>query len=233
MCVALGLLLVFSSGVICAQTPKPKPPAKPQAQAPKPAAQQQGPSVDDRRWNDLADQAEDNLAKGSFAAAETAGRELLDEANKIFPPEHLNIAASHSILGSVYFKQGRYADAEARFQQALNMYETRAGPEAPQTASALNNLALVLEKTGDFRNAESLLQRSLAILRKLRGVDHADTATTMSNLGRVLDAQGKFGDSANIVAGAGGGDKRRPKYRKERAGQCGERRSPGFEQSRQ
>ncbi len=203
VCVALCLLLAIHSGMVDAQTPKPKPPAKPQAQAPKPAPQQQGAAIDDRRWNHLADQAEDNLAKGSFAAAETAGHELLDEANKIFPPEHLNIAASHSILGSVYFKQGRYADAEARFQQALNIYETRAGLEAPQTASALNNLALVLEKTGDFRNAESLLQRSLAILRKLRGVDHADTATTMSNLGRVLDAQGKFGDSANIVAGAG------------------------------
>jgi CHAT domain-containing protein/tetratricopeptide (TPR) repeat protein len=213
---SLGFVLVLSfAGVAIpvanAQTPAPKPAAaKPSAQTPKPAAQaqkpaaQQGPAVDDRRWSDLADQAEDHLAKGSFAAAEAAGRDMLDEAIRIFPREHPNIAASHSILGSVHFKQGRYADAEAQFRQALNIYETRSGAEAPQTASALNNLALVLEKTGDYRGAELLLQRSLGILRKLRGPDHADTATTMSNLGRVLDAQGKFGDSANIAATAGG-----------------------------
>lgn len=199
----LALALVLGAGAALAQAPKPKPPAKPAAQAPKPAPQaQQGLAVDDRRWNDLADQAEEHLARGSFAAAESAAREMLEEAKKIFPAEHANIAASHSILGSVHFKQGQYANAESAFRQALNIYENRAGPEAPQTASALNNLALVLEKTGDFRGAELLLQRSLAILRKLRGPDHSDTATTMSNLGRVLDAQGKFGDSATIAAGS-------------------------------
>ena len=201
---ALALLICVHGGAAFAQTPiaKPKPPAKPAAQAPRPAAQSQAAAVDDRRWNELADQAEDNLAKGSFSAAEAAARQMLDEAIRIFPPEHLNIASSQSILGSVHFKQGHYADAEASFRQALNIYENRSGPEASQTASALNNLALVLEKTGDFRGAELLLQRSLAILRKLKGPDNPDTATTMSNLGRVLDAQGKFGASAIIAEGS-------------------------------
>ena len=207
---ALGMALLLALGTVEAQTQsqsrtaRPKPAAKPAAQAPRPAAQAApAQAVDDRRWNDLVDQAEDNLAKGSYAAAEAAGRELLEEANRIFPADHANTAASHSVLGSVYFRQGRYPDAEARFRQALNIYENRVGPEAAQTASALNNLALVLEKTGDYRGAELLLQRSLAILRKLLGPDHADTATTMSNLGRVLDAQGKFGASASIAADAG------------------------------
>ena len=205
---ALGVALLLLSGVVQAQTQtqnsSPKPAAKPAAPAPKPAAQapRQAPlkAVDDRRWNDLVDQAEEHLAKGNYAAAEVAGQALVEEANRIFPPGHGNIAASHSVLGTAYFRQGRYADAEARFRQALGIYESRVGPEAAQTASALNNLALVLEKTGDYRGAELLLQRSLGISRKLFGPDHADTATTMSNLGRVLDAQGKFGASASIAA---------------------------------
>ena len=205
---ALGVALLLLSGVVQAQTQtqnsSPKPAAKPAAPAPKPAAQapRQVPlkAVDDRRWNDLVDQAEEHLAKGNYAAAEVAGQALVEEANRIFPPGHGNIAASHSVLGTAYFRQGRYADAEARFRQALGIYESRVGPEAAQTASALNNLALVLEKTGDYRGAELLLQRSLGISRKLFGPDHADTATTMSNLGRVLDAQGKFGASASIAA---------------------------------
>lgn len=165
----------------------------------------------DRRWNELADQAEALLAKGSFAAAESAAREMMAEANRVFPANHNNLAASHTIMGSVNFKLGRYADAEARFRDALTIYEGAAGAGSAFTASALNNLALVLERTGDYRGAELLLQRSLTIVRKLRGEFHPDTAIAMSNLGRVLDAQGRFGASAAILseveagqAGAGG-----------------------------
>ena len=204
---AMALLLVLGAAQAQTQTTRPKPAPRQPApvQVQKPAAGLAAPlqAIDDRRWNELVDQAEDNLAKGSYAAAEAAGHLLVEEGTRIFPPDHANIAASHSVLGSVYFRQGRYAEAEARFRQALTIYENRVGPDAAQTASALNNLALVLEKTGDYRGAELLLQRSLATLRKLLGPDHADTATTMSNLGRVLDAQGKFGASASVAADSG------------------------------
>ncbi len=179
--------------------PKPVPGSKPVPQQSRPAA----PAAEVQAWEDLADQAEALLAKADYAGAQQAGERLLEQALRLFGAAHGNTAASHSVLGSALFKQGRYAEAETQFRQVLSIYEERSGPDSVQAASALNNLALVLEKTGDYRGAELLLQRSLAILRKQRGNEHPDTATTMSNLGRVLDSQGKFGASASVAASAG------------------------------
>jgi CHAT domain-containing protein/tetratricopeptide (TPR) repeat protein len=196
---ALTACFAASASLVLAQgKPRAAAAAKPPA-AVKPSAAPATPQVDDREWTALADRAEDALAKGDFATAEQAAQQLLEEGLRLFGPSHGNTAASHSILGSVLFRLGRFADAEGQFRQALNIYETRSGMESLQTASALNNLALVLEKTGDYRGAELLLQRSLGILRKAQGPDHADTATTLSNLGRVLDTQGKFGASASLA----------------------------------
>lgn len=153
--------------------------------------------ADDRRWNALADQAEEALAKGDFTAAERLARRLVDEGLRVFGARHGNTATSQSILGSALFRQGRFTEAEDRFRQALAIFEERFGAESLQAASALNNLALVLEKIGDYGAAEALLRRSLAILRILHGPDHADTATTLSNLGRVLESQGRLGASAD------------------------------------
>ncbi|MBI2319289.1 MAG: CHAT domain-containing protein [Betaproteobacteria bacterium] len=156
--------------------------------------------VDDRRWQQLADEAEAALAQGSFSAAERLGRDLLEEARRVFGEDHANMAASQSILGSALLRQGRYADAEIRFRQALSIHERRTGGDSVGTASALNNLALALERMGDFAGAEVLLRRAYRNLEKALGPVHPDTATTMSNLGRVLDAQGKLGAGAGVGA---------------------------------
>jgi CHAT domain-containing protein/tetratricopeptide (TPR) repeat protein len=195
---AQHLLIVEAHG----QTParRAQPAAKPAAT--QPAVPQQAPAqpIDDRRWRTLADQAEDLMEKGDFPGGERVGLEVVEEARRLFGENHLNMAASLSILGGSRLKQGKYPEAEASFRQALSIYETRSGPDTVSTASALNNLALVLERRGDYAGAEGLLRRSHRILDKALGPDNADTATTLSNLGRVLDSQGKFGAGSALVA---------------------------------
>ena len=175
-----------------------------QRQSAKPAAP--APQIDDRRWQQLADDAEGALAKGEYSGAEAYGRQLLDEARGIFGSDHINTAASHSILGSAFLRQGKYGDAETQFRQAMEIYERRSGAESVSTASALNNLALTLERMGDFGGAEALLRRAYRALEKALGPAHADTATTLSNLGRVLDSQGKLGEGAGVGQPAATGD---------------------------
>ena len=170
------------------QTARPRPQDGPAARAAgRPAA------VDDRRWQELADQAETALARGDFAGSERTARELVAEGLRIFGEAHPNTAAGYSTLASALFRQGRYAEAESQFRRALEIYERRSGPDSVNVASALNNLALVLERIGDYAGAEVLLRRSHGILGKSLGTNHPDTATTLSNLGRVLDSQGKLG----------------------------------------
>ncbi|MFH1602940.1 MAG: tetratricopeptide repeat protein, partial [Pseudomonadota bacterium] len=180
------------------------PSAYAQAQAKRPAARrsQQVTRVDDRRWQELMDQAEAQLAKGEYARAEDSGRHLVAEASRIFGEDHPDTATSLNVLADAQFQQGKYADAQKNFNVALNIYEKRLGPEHVDTAAALNNLALVLEKLGDYASAELLLRRALRILEKTLGKKHQDSATTLSNLGRVLNLQGKFGDADASVEDA-------------------------------
>ena len=157
--------------------------------------------IDDRRWQELMQQAEAQIAKGEYALGEESGRQLLDEALRIFGDSHSDTATSLNVVADAQLKQGKYPDAQKNFAAALNIYEKRLGPDHENTAAALNNLALVLEKLGDYSSAESLLRRSLRILEKTVGKQHQDTATTLSNLGRVLDLQGKFSDASGGEGG--------------------------------
>src|SRR3990172_4533413 len=168
-------------------------------QASRPA--QQAKQVDDRRWQELMQQAEAHIAKGEYARGEAAAQQLVDEAVKQFGDSHPDTATSLNVLADAQMRQGKYADAQKNFSSALNIYEQRLGPEQVSTAAALNNLALVLEKLGDYPSAESLLRRALRILEKSLGKQHQDTATTLSNLGRVLDLQGKFSETTGGATG--------------------------------
>jgi CHAT domain-containing protein/tetratricopeptide (TPR) repeat protein len=171
-----------------AQVPQKKPQA-----VQRPA--QQPKRVDDRRWQELMDQAEAQIARGEYARGEESGRLLVAEALRLFGDGDPDTATSLNVVADAQMRQGKYADAQKNFSTALNIYEKRLGPEHVNTAAALNNLALVLEKLGDYPSAESLLRRSLRILEKALGQQHQDTATTLSNLGRVLDLQGKYSET--------------------------------------
>src|SRR3954471_24883874 len=101
-----------------AQVPKPVPakPAYPKSAVPKPVPQQAAgpavPAADLKAWEDLADEAEAMLARADYAGAQQAGEKLLEQALRLFGASHGNTAASHSVLGSALFKQGRYPEAE-------------------------------------------------------------------------------------------------------------------------
>ncbi len=167
-------------------------------------ATQAAKQIDDRRWQELMDQAEAHIGKGDYARGEDSARQLVEEALRLFTDSHPDTATSLNVLADAQLRQGKYPEAQKNFSAALGIYEKRLGPDHANTAAALNNLALVLEKLGDYSSAESLLRRSLQILEKTLGKQHQDSATTLSNLGRVLDLQGKFSDASGAAGGAGG-----------------------------
>jgi tetratricopeptide (TPR) repeat protein len=179
--VLCALLLGALTGIAAAQTAPRKPAAQPAQRA-----------VDDSRAQALLSEAQAALQRGDFAAAESAGRNLLDENARLFGADHPNVAVAHNVLGYALLRQGRFADAESAFRRMLAIAERALGPDHEFAASALNGLALVLERLGDYPGAETLLRRAHAILERTLGPKHPDTATTLSNLGRVLDSQGKF-----------------------------------------
>jgi CHAT domain-containing protein/Tfp pilus assembly protein PilF len=159
----------------------------------------------DTRSRALLVEAQNALARGDYAAAETASLSLMQENIRLFGADHQNVGTALSLLGAAHLRQGKFNEAEGDFRRMLTIYEKRLGAEHEYTAAALNSLALVLEQLGDYAGAETLLRRSVAISEKRLGKDHPDTATTLSNLSRVLDSQGKFagaqaGEAADRLA---------------------------------
>jgi len=177
-----------------ASKPASQPSAKPAARVPagKPAAARQ---VDDRRYAELAAQAEAAYQRGDFPAAQAAALQALEEGAQVYGADHANLGRALNVSGASLLRQGKFTEAEAQFRRMLALYEKSVGPDDVFTAAALNSLALVLERLSDYRGAETLLRRSLAILEAKLGKQHPDSATTLSNLSRVLDAQGRFSDA--------------------------------------
>ncbi|MBV8032127.1 MAG: tetratricopeptide repeat protein, partial [Betaproteobacteria bacterium] len=168
-----------------------------------PAQKKPATKADDSRSRALLEEAQNQLQKGDFPAAEAASLRLLEENIRVFGPDHPNVANALNLLGAAHLKQGKFSEAEGDFRRMLTIYERRLGPEHEFTAAALNSLGLVLERLGDYAGAETVLRRAVAILEKKLGRNHPDTATTLSNLARVLDSQGKF--AATVQSGAPGG----------------------------
>src|ERR1017187_2475159 len=105
--------------------------------APRPS--QQAKRVDDRHWQELMDQAEAQIAKGEYARGEDTGRQLVEEAQRIFGDSHPDTATSLNVIADAQMRQGKYAEAQKNFSAALDIYEKRLGPEHVDTAAALNN----------------------------------------------------------------------------------------------
>ena len=111
-----ALAAVFLLGVALpapAQTPAaaPRPAtaasqAKPQAKPETKPETKQQQRIDDRRWNELADQADALLGKGDFSQAESVSRELVAEGLRVFGDNHANTAVSYTSLGTSLLRQG-------------------------------------------------------------------------------------------------------------------------------
>lgn len=155
---------------------------------------------DAQRWQQLQGQAEEALAKGDFARAESLARDAVVAGVAGFGNGDPNVAASQSTLGAAQLRNNNLAGAEASFREAVGIYEARLGADHEFVGAMLNNLGLVVERQGNFPAAELLLRRSLAIKEKSQGRDHPDTAVTLANLARVLDRLGRSGQLA--AAGA-------------------------------
>ncbi len=184
---ALALALACACGAAAAQgTTQKKPRAR----------------VDDSRSRALLEEAQGDLQKGDYPAAEAASLRLLQENVRTFGPDHPNVAVALNLLGAAHFRQGKFSEAEGDFRRMLTIEEKRRGRDHEDTAAALNSLGLVLEKLGDYAGAETLLRRAVAILEKKLGKENPNTAIVVSNLARVLDEQGKF--AATVTEKAAG-----------------------------
>ena len=107
-------------------------------------------------------------------------------------PEHVDIAATYSNLGSVYQALGDFEQAKEYQHHALNIYLKKLEPEHVDIATTYSKLGSVYQALGDFEQAKEYQHHALNIYLKKLEPEHVDIATTYSNLGSVYQALGDF-----------------------------------------
>jgi CHAT domain-containing protein len=129
---------------------------------------------------------------GEYAKAEPLHKEALRIRQKVFGPEHPEVAQSLNNLALLYKKMGEYAKAEPLYQESLRIRQKVLGSEHPDTAESLNNLASLYEYMGEYAKAEPRYQEALEIFRERLGPEHPETTTSLNNLGALYDLMGEY-----------------------------------------
>jgi tetratricopeptide (TPR) repeat protein len=128
--------------------------------------------------------------RAEYATAKAAFERALTTYEKLFGPDHANVATLVNNLGSVLRALGDLPGAKAAYERALQIDEKVFGPDHPNVAIRVNNLGSVLYDLGNLPGAKAAFERALQIDEKALGQDHPNVSIRVNNLGNVLQALG-------------------------------------------
>jgi tetratricopeptide (TPR) repeat protein len=118
-----------------------------------------------------------------YSGAREASERALAIDERVYGPDHPEVATSVNNLGSVLRDLGDLAGARVAFERALAIDERAYGPDHPNVARDVNNLGGVLRALGDLAGARAAFERALAVREMVYGRGHPDAATTLWWLG--------------------------------------------------
>jgi tetratricopeptide (TPR) repeat protein len=128
--------------------------------------------------------------RGQLGDAVQVLRRALAIAEKIYGPDHPEVAIDAGNLGQRLQRQGDLAGALQCAQRALAIDEKVYGPDHPKVAIDANNIGLILKDQGNLAGALQYAQRALSIDEKALGPDDPKVATIANNIGQILKDQG-------------------------------------------
>jgi tetratricopeptide (TPR) repeat protein len=116
-------------------------------------------------------------------------RELLRRAiaiqEKVFGPDHPNLAGFYNNLALLEHYLGNLTDARELLQRAIAVGEKAMEPDYPTLAIRYSNLAMVESDIGNLIEARNLARRAIDIQEKIFQPDHPNLAIRYSNLADV------------------------------------------------
>ncbi|CAB1096777.1 unnamed protein product [Ectocarpus sp. CCAP 1310/34] len=130
--------------------------------------------------------------QGKYDAAEPLYVRSLAIREKVYGPDHPEVATSLNNRAEFLRHQGKYEEAEPLHDRSLAILEKVLGPDHLDVAIVLNNWAETLHRQGKYEEAGPLYVRSLAIREKVSGPDHPVVAKGLNNWAEFLNSQGNF-----------------------------------------
>jgi tetratricopeptide (TPR) repeat protein len=129
-------------------------------------------------------------AKGDLAAALRYTQRALAIDEKLYGPNHPDVAIRANNIGMILKDKGDLDGALRYTQRALTIGEKVYGPNHPDAAIRANNIGMILKDKGDLDAALRYTQRALTIDEKLYGPNHPNVAIRANNIGQILQDKG-------------------------------------------
>lgn len=136
---------------------------------------------------------------GKLTEAESLIRKALATDERLYGPEHADLATHLHTLASVLLQTNRLPDAEPLARRALAIDEKAFGTDDPRIAIRLSTLAQILKTTNRVPEAESLMRRALAIDEKFFGPQHQKVAIRLNNLAMLLKDTGRLSEAEPML----------------------------------
>jgi tetratricopeptide (TPR) repeat protein len=127
--------------------------------------------------------------RGQLGEAGEALKRALAIAEKVYGPDHPDVAIRASNIGTILKDQGDLVGALQYTRRALAIDEKAYGPDHPTVAAFASNIGAILRDQGDLPGALQYTRRALAIDEKVYGPGHPNVATDANNIGAILRAQ--------------------------------------------
>jgi len=132
--------------------------------------------------------------KGNIVCSVVVAKQALQLAEKVFGPDHLNVACAQNSLGIMHAVQNKYVEAEMYFKRSLEIHDkvVQTSKKPVDVAPVLINLALLYRTHGQYGLAEPLYKRALAITLCTYGSWNIGQAPILYDLGELEKAQKNY-----------------------------------------
>ena len=132
------------------------------------------------------------VGKSRIPESQEFADRLVKIKEKIFGPDHVEVAASLNGMGLILLDIGNYQGAASAHRRALAIREKALGPEHGDVALSLHNLATALKDAGEYVEARSLYDRAISIKEKTFGPDRPTVANSVNSLANLLRDTGDY-----------------------------------------
>jgi tetratricopeptide (TPR) repeat protein len=91
---------------------------------------------------------------------------------RVYGPEHYEIAVNLNNLAAIHQARGEHAEAERLYLRTLEIKAKVLGAEHPDLAMTFHNLASLFAALGRSAEARALFRHALAIFERALGPEH-------------------------------------------------------------
>ncbi len=136
--------------------------------------------------------------QGKYRAAEVHAKKVLRLGEKIFGPNHKNVATFLNNLALIYRIRGRYRQAEQLYKRDLAISEAALGRSHPSVGKSLNNLAELYVLQSRYSAAEPLQKRAVKIFEIALVRSPKDLGKSLTGLAELYRAQGRYREAEPV-----------------------------------